>query len=110
MLEALVFYQMREENLQKHTPAQWTLLSQSFQVLKPEEKLADFFYIDDAMTVEELKEIEEENLHLTLDSPDRVNSRLALARYMIDHLKSEIPQWQLVLRPTKVIYLDLPSI
>ena len=59
MLESLLFYQMREENLHKHTPTQWTLISRNFQALVPEDKLADVFYIDDAVTVEERPDIEE---------------------------------------------------
>lgn len=107
MLEALVYYQMREENLEKHSPAQWAMLSQSFPVFKPEDKLPDFFYIDDAVILEEKPKEMKESIycHLTLDLPDRVNARLALAQYMMDQLKLEIPQWRFALRPIKVIYM-----
>lgn len=94
MLESLFFYQMREENIQKHTDAEWTLLSQSFPALKPQNELADFFYIDDAVF--------EENAayYLTLDSPDSVNSRLALTQYMMDKLK-------MAFQPKKIVYLNI---
>ncbi len=109
MLESFLFYQMRDENLEKLTAAEWTILSRSFQALKAQDKLVDFFYIDDAVTSEKELKIEEENseYYLTLDSPDRVNIRLSLAQYMMDKLKSEVPNWDYVLRPKKIVYLDL---
>lgn len=103
MLESLVFYQMREENLQKHTDSEWRMLSQSFELFKSQEELPDFFYIDDAVT---FVEREDSTCYLTLDSPDRVNSRLILAQYMIDKLKMEIPGWSYALRPSKLVYLS----
>lgn len=108
MLEALFFYQMREENLQKHTDADWILLNQSFPVLKSEDQLADFFYIDEAMIAKDKLKNEEENpaYYLTLDSPDRVHARLALVQYMLEKLKSINHQWNYVLLPKKIVYLD----
>lgn len=101
MLESFLFYYMREENLEKLTDAEWVLLSQSFQVLKAEEQLADFFYIDD---------VEENNgseCYLTLDSPSRVNTRLSFARCMVDKLKTEVPTWRYTLEPKEIVYLEL---
>lgn len=99
MMEALFFYQMRDENLQKHTDAEWTLLSQSFPVLKDQNELADFFYIDDAVISKE------EAVYLTLDSPKDVQTRLALATYMIDKLKTDVLSWNYALQPKKIVYL-----
>ncbi len=109
MLEALLFYKMREENLQKHTAVEWATLSQSLNALKAQDELVDFFYIDDAVTPEEKLKTEEENsaCYLTLDYPSMVNSRLSLAQYMMDKLKSEVPQWCYALRPKKIVYLSL---
>lgn len=109
MLEALFFYQMRDENLPKHTAEEWTLLSQSFPFLKEQNELADFFYIDDAVSYEEKLTTGEEGseCYLTLDSPECVNSRLALANYMVAKLKTEVPDWGYVLRPKKIVYLNL---
>lgn len=106
MIESLFFYQMREENLQKHTDAEWTLLSQSFQVLKSEDELVDFFYIDDGVITEGevTTEGENEECYLTLDTPERVNSRVALAQLMMAKLKAEIPDWRYILRPKNIIY------
>lgn len=106
MLETLFFYQMREENLQKHTDAEWIVLSQSFHALKAQDELLDFFYIDDAVISEEKLQIEEgdSDYYLTLDSSESVKFRLALAQYMMDKLKAEFPQWRYVLRLKKIGY------
>jgi hypothetical protein len=101
MLEAVFFYQMREENLQKHTPSEWELLTKSFSVLKGELELADFFYIDDAILSEESSEC-----YLTQDSQDRVALRLALAQYIVDKLKTEFSHWGYTLRRKKIIHLE----
>jgi hypothetical protein len=103
MLEAFVFYQMREENLEKLTVAEWTILSESFPMLKAQDKLVDFFYIDDAVIPEE--DLNSPECYLTLDTSERVNTRLRLAQFMIDALKSEVPGWNYTLRPQKIIYL-----
>jgi hypothetical protein len=108
MLEALFFYQMREENIQKHSESEWTILSQSFLVLKAQNELLDFFYIDDAIVSKNLPEKDNDtSTYLTLDSADMINSRLYLAQNMIAKLKTEIPHWDYVLQPRKVFFLNL---
>lgn len=102
MLEALLFYQMREENLEKLTPAEWTTLSQSFPTLKAQDELADFFYIDDALKSEKGSS----ELYLTLDSPNRVHARLALAGCFMDKLKAEIPNWNYTLHQKNMAYVE----
>ena len=106
MVESLFFYQMREENIQKHTDAEWAILSESFNILTTEDELADFFYIDDAVISQDTLSAESEHseLYLTLDSPEKVNSRLILSKYMIDKLKKEIPSWNYTLCNKKIIY------
>jgi len=107
MIESLFFYQTREENLQKHTDNDWNILSQSISIIKSQDVLADFHYIDDAVVSLKKLKTEEENseYYLTLDSPNQVNSRLLLVEYMMNKLKSEVPQWDYVLQPKKIIYL-----
>lgn len=104
MQEALFYYEMREEHLQLHPEADWELLTQSFPVLKDPNELIDCFYIDHAVVTSV-----ESNLplpsHLTLDPPEIVERRLALARYMIDRLKEEIPQWKYTLLDSHIIHL-----
>jgi hypothetical protein len=84
-------------------------LCQSFPVLKDQNELVDFFYIDDAVISKKKLENEEESsdLYLTLDSPAYVHSRLALANYMVDKLKTEIPGWNYVLQQKEIVYLSL---
>lgn len=101
MLESLFFYQMREENLQKHTDAEWALLSQSFPVLKPQNELVDFFYIDDS--------VEGNTAYLTMDFEDSVHLRLALAHHMIDKIKEETPHWNYTLQPKNILFLNPES-
>lgn len=105
MLESLVFYEMREENLENHNDAEWATLSQSFQALSSQDQLLDAHYIDDAVAREKGQEIEEEDSeYLISDSPNRINPRLALAHYMTDKLRSEVANWDYVLRPIKINY------
>ncbi len=105
LIEALFYYQMREEHLNLHPEGDWELLTRSFPSLKGPDELIDCFYIDHAV-VPESKTVEETFCHLTLDSPDIVESRLALAQYMINRLKEEIPQWNYALRPGNIIHLS----
>ncbi len=104
LIEALFYYQMREELLPLHPEADWELLTQSFPALKGPNELADCFYIDHAITPASQPETGP-SCHLTLDPPELVQSRLALAHYMIDHLREEFPQWGYVLRPGNIIHL-----
>lgn len=100
LVEALFFYQMREENLEKHAEADWALLSRSFPILKDENALADIFYIDDVIVMGE----EEQSIHyLTLEPVERVNARVALAQYMVDQLKKEVPEWKYAIRDSKSV-------
>ena len=109
MIEALFFYQMREENLPKHTDAEWTLLGKSFKTFKSQDELVDYFYIDHAVIAENELSLEKGSLEavLTLDEPDMVRCRLTLAQYMIGKLKAQVSNWDFVLRPKEVIYLSL---
>lgn len=101
LLEALFFYEMREENLQKHTAEAWALLSQNIQILRAQDELADFYYIDDAVMPQSGS-----SAYLTLDSPERVNLRLGLAQHMMEKLKLEVPEWSYEMQIKQVIYLD----
>jgi hypothetical protein len=104
MIESLFYYQVREEHLQLHPEADWELLTKSFPVLKDPNELVDCFYIDHAV-VPESQADESLFCHLTLDPPEIVQDRLALAQYMVSRLKEEIPQWKFTLRPGNIIHL-----
>lgn len=107
MLESFLFYQMRQEKLQTLTEAEWILLSQSFQVLKGQDELIDFFYIDDALIHKKDLNIQEDtNCYLSLESLSKVNARLAMVHYMLDQLKSEVHNWDYVLSHKKIAYLS----
>lgn len=103
LLESLLFYHMREENLNKLNEHEWKVLSQSFEVLKAQDSLADFFYIDDAVGVEN----DSSEIYLTLDSSHKVNSRLSFAACLMNKLKAEIPNWNYVLHPKKIVHFGL---
>jgi hypothetical protein len=98
LMEALFYYQMREEHLQIHSESDWELLQKSFPVLKDQNELVDLFYIDHAISNQNVS-------HLTLDPPETIQSRIALAKYMIGQLKEEIPEWNLTLHDCNIIHL-----
>lgn len=109
MIEAFFYYQMREENLQKHSKADWSLLSQSFPSLMGQNELNDCLYIDNAV-ISTAKPNHVENVqecYATLDSPEKVQIRQRLSHYMLDQLKKEVPNWPYSLRQEKIVFLDL---
>lgn len=101
LVEALFAYQMREENLPKHTETEWELLSQSVPLLHSEGELADS-YIDDGVA-ERLDD--SPACHLVSDEPDTVKKRIALAQHMFGKLKEQIPQWDFSLSPKPIIFV-----
>ncbi len=105
MLEALFYYQMREEHLHLHPEADWKLLTQSFPVIKDPNELIDCFYIDHSI-VPDTQIHEATATHLTLDPPEIVQRRLDLAHYMIGQLKKEIPQWKYTLLDSNIIHFN----
>lgn len=109
MLESLFYYQLREENLHKHSVEAWALLCQSFPILKNQNELADFFYLDDAVvSMKKLKTGgENQESYVTLDSPEFVNARVALANFLMNKLRIENPDWNCVFHPKKIDFLSL---
>ncbi len=101
LLEALVFYYMREECLQKHSSDEWIILSQSFQLIKQKDELADFFYIDDGIVKK--SKTPSESLYLTLESSDKVNARITLAELILGKIKSDFPAWNYEFQQNKII-------
>ncbi len=101
LVEALFAYQMREENLPKHSEAEWALLSQSVPLLYSEGELADS-YIDDAVA-DRLDETPA--CHFISDEPETVKKRIALAQHMFNQLKEQVPQWDFSLRPKPIIFV-----
>lgn len=99
LFEALFFYYMREENIQKHTDEEWALLNQSFQILKAPGELADIFYIDDMLLPKE------DQMYITLDSEEKVRARNAFASFMLSRLKKEVPSWNFSSHKKEVVSL-----
>lgn len=93
LLEALFFYHMREENLHKLTEEEWSTLSQSFNILKDQNALADFFYIDE----------EDDATYLTSEPQASINTRLIFADFMI---KKELPNLTIDLKSKIIVSLE----
>lgn len=105
LVEALYAYQMREEYLQNYSDSEWLLLCQTVSALKPREVLIDLSYID-AVIVEISKiETKEPIVIFTMDSKEIVESRLALASYIMKKLQLEIPEWDYTFSPFNIFYL-----
>lgn len=101
MIEALFFYEMREENLQKHPEADFALLSQSFPVLTQQDALMNADYVDYAV-VHQLQAHEERSAFCVMsDSSERVDAKVSLASWMIQRF----PEWEFVLNSPKLTYL-----
>lgn len=103
LVEALYAYEMREENLQKHSESEWMTLCQSSRALIPREDLSDLYYIDAAFI--DMQDNSTKLRMLTIKTPDKVHSGISLARLMIEKLKREIPGWQYTLCPVEIVYI-----
>lgn len=113
LLEALYAYEMREENLDKHTEEEWVTLAECAAALRPRDELGSAIYIDDTLVnAQELltstEEIEPLKT-LTIDSPTKVRAGLSLAHHMIEKLKAQIPSWPYVLSPSEIVCLKQQS-
>lgn len=97
MVESLLFFQMREENIQEHTDEEWAMLTQIFPALKGQNELADFFYIDDAVTKDS------SDCYFTLDPHEMVATRMIFAQYMVGKLKEEIVDWDFAWQSKKIL-------
>lgn len=95
LVEALFSYYMREENLQKHSEEEWKILCQSLNCFGDQNELVDVAYIDNGLK-------REEEMHLTSDSSERVNSRIALAQMVMEKLKRDVKGWNYSLHPKKI--------
>lgn len=103
LFETLVFYNMREDVLNQHTPDDWAILSQSFSVLKGDRDISDVFYIDDAVLTTSKLKTYPECCYLTLNNPDEINLQHHLAKFMLKKLAIEFPDWNYKLQEQKII-------
>lgn len=104
LIESLFFFEMREENLSKHTDEEWKVLNQTFSVLKQDEGLTSCFYIDDALSELETSKNTSPKSYLSCESKEIVEIRLNFANVMLKKLQNEIPSFQYVLKPLLIIY------
>lgn len=102
LVEALFFYQMREEHLQNHSEEEWQILNKSFHAFHSKDKLADYYYIDTRLV--ENNKLDLKPKFLNLDSKDYVSTRIALAQLMNKKLKEENPSWNFDLLDTEIIF------
>lgn len=107
LFEALFFYEMREERIDTHLAEEWTILSQSFPLIKDQHSPADCFYIDDAVVSVDLpKEITEfSDCYATLDSQVQIDARFAFALCLMNKIKKEVPNWNYMLQKPQIISL-----
>lgn len=111
LVEALFFYEMREENLDKHADNEWALLSQSFSVLLPQYELVDCYYIDNCLSLKnEAGDAMIQDRYLTFESKEKMDKRLELMLLMVQKLNAETDlEWKYSLRSSEIVYLDLNS-
>lgn len=105
LFEALFYYYMREEHLQKHTNEEWDLLQKGFKALKSPEKLADVFYIDDAVTPLDKPEDEESTFSYVVTEPsEKTAFRIAFSQLILEKIKKEVPDWHYKLNLPEIIH------
>jgi len=82
LIETFYAYQMRDENLDNHSEADWLTLCKGSECLRPRDQMIDVEYIDQALKNEPI-------IVLTSDSEDKFKASRALADYMIRANKLE---------------------
>lgn len=96
LFEALLFYEMREENLDKHKESEWEVFARTFPVLKDQDEFPDFLYIDESGSSAHF---------LTLETPEQIAVRLTFVEQMSEKLRSQIPQWNHTPTPKNITSL-----
>lgn len=99
LMEAFYAYDMREDNLQLHTDAEWLILCQGARALKSRETLPDVFYVDAAIALDANYLLK----GFTLDSVEKIQSGQALAKDAIRKIKQAFPKWQYTFCPVTTI-------
>lgn len=109
LMEALYAFQMRNENMDSPTDAEWSILCEGAVALTPREKLSDAWFIDGAIKSQsQLNEIgnHKELLKvLTIDSPENIHASMSLASYMIHILNTSNTGKVFYFQPTEVMCL-----
>lgn len=104
LIEALFYYEMRKENINRHTEDAWQTLSRSFHLITPKNSLCDVYYVDMAIT--DVREDEKQIRVFTMDKAETVNSRIALVNYFLQRLSFEDETWPYRLVPPETVFID----
>lgn len=106
-LEAIYAYQMREEFLQTYPDAEWQVLCESSQALRPREEFLAVPYTDQTIfSTQNNQHLPAPVKVLTFDSWEKVSKSLNLARYIIEKLKTENHRWKYDIHSTEIICLN----
>lgn len=98
LMEALFFYEMREEKLQRHQDEDWKTLNHGFSLFNAPEKLADVPYMSVGVPGQEEFE------YLTTASSEKIQADLALTDYFIRRVQADFPDWSFGRSPIKFTY------
>lgn len=104
LFEAFFFIQMREENLQLHSDAEWAILNKSFKAIKTPDEVADVSYIDNGVVYTESLQPGKtpSECYLTLIPETTLGIRLSFAQFMMKKIQAEFPQWNYSLQEKEV--------
>lgn len=85
LMEALFFYEMREERLQTHSEEDWKILNHGFSIFNAPEKLSDFPHTNVGSAPE--------MGYFTSASKEKIQGDLALTDYFIRRAREQFPEW-----------------
>lgn len=102
LVETLFAFEMREENLQKHQEEVWQILCKSTRALMPRDELMNAHYIDEAIS----NTTDKEPIRvITEDTPEKVDTVIALTNLMLRRIKAQLPYWPYTLLKSDIIHL-----
>lgn len=87
-VEALYAYDLREEQLDRHTPEAWSILCKGASALKPRHFLSDTAYIDFALQQEKSSESSSSKF-VTFSPPENIQASLQLAHFYLQKIRSD---------------------
>lgn len=104
LFEALFFYEMREERIDTHLVEEWTILAQSFPLIKDQQSPADCFYIDGAVVSVGKMDASSE-CYITLDSAHQIETRWSFALCIMNKIKKRSSRLELHITKTKHCFI-----
>jgi len=107
LLEALYADEMRQENLDIPTEQGWLALCQGARLLKPRNKLANVFFIDEALTTTSVIKDSPEDTQLlkilTVEPFETLQAGITVCKYLNERISLLMPEWPYLLRPIEAI-------